>query len=489
MTAELRAETFEAIRGIVHRVAGIRLNETKQALVVSRLNKRLAHLGCGSFDAYVEHLGRSDPDGAELRQMINCLTTNKTEFFREAHHFDFLRARVLEEARARAARGGPRRLRIWSAGCSTGEEAWTIAMVVGEFLKRNPGWDVKILASDIDTDVLAHGARATYSPPRLEDLPLALRDEWFDEASGGYQVRDVLRRLVAFRRINFMDDPWPVRTRFDAIFCRNVTIYFDQATQDRFYRRLVRYLEPHAYLFAGHSENLSWLADVVTPVGGTVYIPANRAASGVERVALPVPSSASPRAASPGTVPAANRTSSSPLSKVMVQSGLLHATNEAVRLRTVLGTCVSACLWDEVAGVGGMNHFMLPDGDDPLMPTRFGVHAMELLINELMKRGADRRRLKAKAFGAAKVLRAMSSSTVAERNEQFVRQFLDVERIPLVSSRFGGSSAMEVEFEPKTGRAFVRQTETTSAITESEERYRRSLSGAANKGSADVTLF
>ena len=503
---KLSAKAFAAIRAILHENAGIQLNDSKQALVVARLNKRLAHYGYETFDAYVEHLHEHDASGAELRTLINCITTNKTDFFREPHHFDFLQARVLEEAKARVARGAPRRLRIWSAGCSTGEEAWTIAMVVADALRGQGGWDVKILASDIDTDVLAHAEQAIYAGHRLEGISSTLRDRWFEPVGGGYRVRPELQELVTFRRINFMADPWPIRTRFDAIFCRNVTIYFDHATQDRFYRRLVKYLGPHAFLFAGHSENLGWLADIFSPVGGTVYAPhthaapqrASEPAAPAPRVhapARPVATMTSERAQparGPGAPSRAVDRTEGPAGapgRISIQTGGVHATREHVRLRTLLGSCVTACIWDESARVGGMNHFMLPDGDDPLLPTRFGIHAMELLINELMKLGADRRRLKAKSFGAAAVIRSALGSGVAQRNEAFVRSFLQTEGIALVSSRFGGTTAMEVEFEPTTGRAFVRQAPSASDVSATEERYRTTLLEMASRRSSDVTLF
>lgn len=497
MPLELHAAAFDAIRKIVYRAAGIQLGDAKHALVASRLTKRLTRLGYEDFDSYVEVINHRDPSGAELRELINCLTTNKTDFFRESHHFEFLAERFIAEAKARVAKGAPRRIRIWSAGCSTGEEPWTIAMVVADALRGLPGWDVKILASDIDTKVLATAAEGVYSHERLEPIPAKLRDTAFAEVSGSYRVRDELRELVAFRRINFMDDPWPVRTKFDGIFCRNVTIYFDRPTQDRFYRRLVKYIAPQGYLFAGHSENLSWLGDVLAPIGATIYVPTSGGFRG--RRSMPPAADRTSTAPSVGSsapvaVSAPPRALATPMpqafvperKKISVQSGGVYATSEDVRLRTVLGTCVTACLWDEDAQVGGMNHFMLPDGDDPSAPARFGVHAMELLINELMRQGADRRKLKAKAFGAARVLRSSLGANVANRNEAFVRQFLATEGIPLVVGRFGGDSAMEVEFEVRTGRAFVRQV-ARDLISAAEDKYRRAL--RARKDASDAELF
>src|SRR5262249_53679547 len=155
---------------------------------------------------------------------------NKTDFFREMHHFDFLRDHFFPEVRERPLHGRPRRLRIWSAGCSSGEEPYSIGMIVREFFGFLPGWDIKMLASDIDTDMLRVGERGIYPAERLESVSSEYKRRHFlrgrGEWAGYYQTRSELRDLITFRRINFADHPWPIRTRFDVIFCRNVIIYF-----------------------------------------------------------------------------------------------------------------------------------------------------------------------------------------------------------------------------------------------------------------------
>ncbi len=266
---------FRAFRELIFQEAAISLSDAKRALVCSRLSKRLRHYGFKSFSQYYEYLMEADPAGAERLQMINCITTNKTDFFRERHHFDFLREQFFPKLRERCPAGGARRLRVWSAGCSSGEEPYSIGITAREFFSALPGWDMKILASDIDTDMLRAGEQGIYPAERLESVPaeftrrhfLRGRGEW----AGYYKVRAELRDLVTFRRINFAEESWPIRARFDVIFCRNVIIYFNRATQRRLFERLAGYLQPDGCLMVGHSESLQWLSDMFVPLRGTIY--------------------------------------------------------------------------------------------------------------------------------------------------------------------------------------------------------------------------
>lgn len=266
---------FSNFRSLILKEAGISLGDAKRQLVCSRLSRRLRALGLQTFSQYYDYLKSQDVQGQELLQMINCITTNKTDFFRERHHFDFLRNHVLAGIREQAVRGGPKRIRIWSAGCSTGEEPYTIAMTVKETLVSLSGWDVKILASDIDTEVLRMAERGIYAAERLEGLPEEIRRKHFlrgkGEWGGCLRVRPDLKELIAFRRINLTEDSWPVRTIFDAIFCRNVVIYFNHETQDSLFRRFASFLKEGGHLFVGHSESLHWLGDLFQPLAGTTY--------------------------------------------------------------------------------------------------------------------------------------------------------------------------------------------------------------------------
>lgn len=263
-------DEFTRLRSLIVAHTGICLKDSKRHLLVARLGHRLRELGLRHFADY-HALITSKKDGSELRYLINHVTTNKTAFFREVHHFDFLRDRILRPIQQSPCRT----VRIWSAGCSTGEEPYSIALTLRETLKPMLGWDVKILASDIDTDVLTQAEGGIYSDTAVADVPPDLLPRYFLRGFGKHQgtvkVREELRELISFRRINLNAEPWLVKTRFDAIFCRNVMIYFDREKQQSLVKRFAALLKPSGYFFAGHSENLFWLKDVVTPVQHTVY--------------------------------------------------------------------------------------------------------------------------------------------------------------------------------------------------------------------------
>ncbi|MGE0679655.1 MAG: protein-glutamate O-methyltransferase CheR [Candidatus Binatia bacterium] len=270
-------EEFRFFRTLLMQEAGISLGEGKRHLVASRLAKRLRYFGFTSYKQYYHYLMTEDPSGDERLVMVNCLTTNKTDFFREGHHFDFLRERVLPALREKTLRGAPRRLRIWSAACSSGEEPYTIAMTVREMFPASSGWDIRILASDIDTDILRRAERGIYDQERLAGVPENLQRKYFLRGKGQWEgsvrVRPELRELITFRRINFIDPVWPIHTCFDVIFCRNVIIYFDRETQRRLFERLAGYLDEDGYMMVGHSESLHWLGHLFVPLRGTIYQP------------------------------------------------------------------------------------------------------------------------------------------------------------------------------------------------------------------------
>lgn len=271
--APLTAAEFSQFQELILAETGIHLNHSKRALVESRLARRLRGLGFQTYSEYLRHLSRPSANSAERQEMINCITTNKTDFFRENHHFDFLRNRVIPEARERVAQGAAPQLRIWSAACSTGEEPYSIAMTIREALAADRTWDSKILASDLDTSVLASAESGVFDAERLATVPENLRRKYFlrRKDGGALMAKDDLKSLIRFRQINLIDPAWPIRATFDAIFCRNVIIYFNRATQERLLKRLIQYLKPAGYLLVGHSENLHWMSEVLAPVQNTVY--------------------------------------------------------------------------------------------------------------------------------------------------------------------------------------------------------------------------
>jgi chemotaxis protein methyltransferase CheR len=279
---------FKLFRELIHRETGIWLRNGKQAMLASRLSKRLRHLGIPSFPDYYAYVEKTAEGVGELGELINCVTTNKTSFFRENHHFEFLAETVVPEIQQAALRGGPKGVRIWSAACSTGQEPYSIAIsllqslraarasgALGSEIGAPPGWEIKLVASDIDTTVLATAARGVYEEDALEDVPQPLRKKYFLRGKGSMlgqvRVKPEVGRLVEFKRINLMDKAWPVEGPFDAIFFRNALIYFNRQTQETFLRKMVRLLSPRGYLILGHSEHVPWLQDVVAPLNKTVY--------------------------------------------------------------------------------------------------------------------------------------------------------------------------------------------------------------------------
>ncbi len=253
----LTADDFRTIAAMLHAETGITLHEGKATLLYSRLGKRLRALGLTDFRSYCEFL--ADPAEVEERgSMIRALTTNVTRFFREPHHFDHLRDVALPPLLRAAERGG--RVRIWSAACSTGQEPYSIAMTVLRLLPGAGQLDVRVLATDIDTAVLAQAQAGRYDADALAAVPPDLRTRWFDRSEDGWQASETLRRLVAFRPLNLVGTAWPMRGVFDAIMCRNVVIYFSEETQAQTWARLTPVLAPGGYLYIGHSERLSGTA-------------------------------------------------------------------------------------------------------------------------------------------------------------------------------------------------------------------------------------
>ncbi|MFZ5444061.1 MAG: CheR family methyltransferase [Myxococcota bacterium] len=265
-TEDLDDRDFNRARELIRRFAGISLADSKKALVHGRLASRVRSLGITT----AAYLQKVEDDAAEREQFINALTTNVTDFFREKHHFEALRQHLVP----RLLRSRPsRRLRIWSAGCSSGEEPYTIAMTLRS-CEIPAGWDVKILATDLDSNILARAASGIYPLARVEPVPEAERRRFFllgkGEQAGQARVADELRSLVTFRQLNLME-PWPFKGPMDVIFCRNVMIYFDDATRRRLVDRFVQMLAPDGVLMLGHSESLMGAHPQLTSAGRTIF--------------------------------------------------------------------------------------------------------------------------------------------------------------------------------------------------------------------------
>ncbi|WP_343836486.1 CheR family methyltransferase [Halomonas beimenensis] len=256
---------FARIRQLIYQRAGIVLAEHKREMVYSRLAKRLRHHGLIRFSDYLARLERQ-PEAKEWEAFTNALTTNLTAFFREAHHFPLLADHV-------RGRRGP--VRVWSAAASTGEEPYSIAMALTEALGSRGG-EAEVVATDIDTEALEKARVGVYSMEQIHKLDEGRIKRFFQRGRGRHEglarVRPELKAMVAFEPLNLLAPSWPVKGPFDAIFCRNVMIYFDKETQARILERFAPLLKPDGLLFAGHSENFSYTTDAFRLRGQTVYV-------------------------------------------------------------------------------------------------------------------------------------------------------------------------------------------------------------------------
>jgi chemotaxis protein methyltransferase CheR len=264
----LSARDFARLRELIYAETGICLSPEKKTMVEVRLKRRLRALNMTTYASYCTFIFGHRGMREELVFLINVITTNKTDFFRESSHFDFLTQRTLPEL---ALNG--RAFLVWSAGCSSGEEPYTLAMVLSEYAQAHPGFCFRIFATDISTAVLEKASLAVYSSECIAPVPLALKRKYFMRGRDSNRVRVVpeLRGLVEFRRLNLMEADYGLADRVDAIFCRNVLIYFDRATQESILRKLVHNLAPSGYLFVGHSETLHDMDLPVVPVAPALY--------------------------------------------------------------------------------------------------------------------------------------------------------------------------------------------------------------------------
>lgn len=265
---EFTREDFDYLRKVVSDTTGIVSSEDKYTMYYSRLAARLRALGLVDFRAYREYLGKN-PE-TESIELINSVTTNLTSFFRENHHFDYLRDQLVTQKK----QNGERRLRIWSAGCSTGEEAYSIAITLQQAIADLNQWDIRILATDIDSHVLTTAQEGIYDAARVASLDQALLKRYFepvaDDNRGRVRVEDNLRRMIRFQQLNLLHR-WPIQEKFDLIFCRNVVIYFSAETKVELVDRFADQLVSNGILMMGHSESLYRTSNRFELFGKTVY--------------------------------------------------------------------------------------------------------------------------------------------------------------------------------------------------------------------------
>lgn len=261
---------FDKVRSFILKETGITLSEGKKNMVYGRLSRRLRQTGITTFKEYIEFASQDNSE--ERVNFVNAITTNLTSFFREEHHFEFLKNTVIPHLMQKNAHS--RKIRIWSAGCSTGEEPYSIAIALYESIPDIENWDVKILATDLDTNVLAHGRAGVYDAERITGLNKTRTSTWFlkgkGQHAGSVRVDSRLKELITFNQLNLMKD-WPMKGPFDFMFCRNVIIYFEKPTQRVLFDRYAKLLVDDAHLFLGHSESLYKVSDKFELIGNTIY--------------------------------------------------------------------------------------------------------------------------------------------------------------------------------------------------------------------------
>lgn len=268
----LTTKSFKQLTSIVRQRTGIVLSDRKREMVYGRLARRLRSLGLDSFSDYCALLEGSAGE-SEIGHLINAITTNHTKFYREPHHFSHLSEQVLRPAAKRWCRGERFGLRIWSAGCSSGEEPYSIAFCVAAMVPDFQRRDIKILATDLDSNMLATGKAGVYSANSIDPIPDGLRRKYLAKCRDRpdrLHISEPIRTLISFRQLNLFGS-WPLRRRYGAIFCRNVMIYFDAESKRRLVSRFIERLEPGGILYLGHSESLLGSEPGLTPEGPTIY--------------------------------------------------------------------------------------------------------------------------------------------------------------------------------------------------------------------------
>jgi chemotaxis protein methyltransferase CheR len=264
---------FGRLRSLIYAQSGINLNDDKKTMLELRIKRRLKSLELTSFSEYCEYLFGHQGQKEEIIHFLDVVTTNKTDFFREPDHFDYLVQKALPELIAQ--NGCERQILVWSAGCSTGEEPYTLAMVMNEFREAHSGFHFRVLATDISTTVLAKAKLGVYSEEAVKTVAPNLRRKYFmrsrDPDSKLLRVVPELRQIVEFQRLNFKDADYGIREKIDVIFCRNVIIYFDRPTQEQILQKLTQYLLPGGYAFVGHSEALHGMDLPLVPIAPALY--------------------------------------------------------------------------------------------------------------------------------------------------------------------------------------------------------------------------
>ena len=432
---------FESFSTFLKAEIGIALPDAKKLMLQARLQKRLREVGLPTFEQYYDYVFSPAGLENELPRMIDAVTTNKTEFFREADHFEFLTQEALPRILRRKGRFKP--VTLWSAGCSSGEEPYTLAMTLNE-LKEQSGGELHfaIMATDISEHMLEQAKLGVYPQERIAAVPKNLRTKYFlkSKATHPAMVRIVpeLRALVAFRWLNLMEQNFGIREGLDIIFCRNVLIYFERATQEMVLDRICRHLKPGGYLFSGHSETLTGFSLPLQSVAHAIH---RKIVQTYEEAELPL------KHLNPGEV---------------------VVTEKPAVVRTVLGSCIAVTMFNHRLRVAAICHALLPhckEQDREAEPEQERWKYVDAVIPEMVRRmrqyGVELKEIEVKVFGGADVLSARigesANPTVGRANIAMAFRIIEAEQLQLKVSDVGGPRGRKIFFYTHNGEVLVKR--------------------------------
>jgi len=445
-------KTFLRFSAFIRAELGIRMPLAKKTMFRARLQKRLRVLRMNTFDDYYEYVFSPQGMKDELPHMIDVSTTHKTGFFREPQHFEYLNQVILPAFLIGNGNGNgngngddpgiEKQLRVWCAGCSTGEEPYTLAMVLSEFVEQHSKFQYSIFATDVSRPVLEKGKLGIYHQEQVEPIPMELRKKYLLQAKDENQqlVRIVpeLRSRMTFRQINLNAKDFKIRKNLDMIFCRNVIIYFDRATQQAILRRLCNHLKPGGYLFIGHAEALNGLDLPLTQVMHTLYQKTETAADDAK---LPV---------------------------ITLKPAELMFSEKPSVVRTVLGSCVSVTMFNRRRGIGGICHALLPHpgSNEPYTANyaenhKYVTGVIPEMVRKMRKYGIQPREIEVKLFGGSEILnqgmKQENNSPIGRLNVKAAMEVFEAEHLHLKTSDVGGIYGRKIFFHTHTGEVLLKR--------------------------------
>ena len=462
---------FKRLGAFIYDQCGIKISPAKKPMLEARLQRRLRGLSLKSFGEYCDYLFGPRGMEEELVRMIDLVTTNKTDFFREPSHFDYLRENCLSELVDAGRAGFRKKLTVWSAGCSTGEEPYTLAMVLSEFAETHPGFQYTVIATDISTRVLATAALGVYETDRIGPVPLAMKKKYLlksrDKSNGLVRITPELRAHVKFRRLNFMDGDFGLREPVDIIFCRNVIIYFDKPTQENLLHRFHRHLAPGGYIFLGHSETLFGMDVPLVQAAPTIY---RKPRGGGHMGADKGGGTFGPATGNPRTAEVAETTpTGETLAQVYLRPGERHFAENPTLVTTVLGSCVSVTMHSRRLAAGAICHALLPEGngEKDTVGFRYVDSSIRRMVGWFDRLGVRRRDIEVKLFGGADLLKVAATcagnATVGHSNIEMAIKTIESEKLRLLASDVGGNAGRKLYFYSHTGEVLVRRIPDGSA--------------------------